>query len=297
MVTLLLSQKVRELRDYQSGQLPVFDQPNKKVYQLTYEDVLDAHFAIADFFFREDYGLGGVGFRSVDGFLSTIDRQFPIIGGLEDPSEFEVIATLMFGIAKNHPFHDANKRTALLCMLLQMHRLGRVPTKSESELENFIVSIADNSIQKKSAYKELKKKGNARPEITYISEYLQKNSRRTARLNSMFRFREIRQLIEKNGFKFMNAFKGTIDIVRVEEHRIQRFFFGDRIERRDVVVTNIAYHGEGAEVPDNTVRHIRQVCGLTDQDGFDGDVLLRDKQPTFQLIQSYRTALQNLAYR
>lgn len=116
-------------------------------------------------------------------------------------------------------------------------------------------------------------------------------------MNCRLRFRELRSILEANGFSCKNAYKGTIDIVRTESKRVPRFFRSDRIEKADVVVTNISYHGEGAEVADSTLKLVRQACGLTDQDGFDGEVLLRDAQPTFQLIKSYRTALQNLAYR
>ncbi len=126
---------------------------------------------------------------------------------------------------------------------------------------------------------------------------MEKYSRKKARLNKSLKFRELRKIVEANGFVFQNPWKGTIDLVCIEEKRRPRFFLEDKIERSEVVVATIAYHGEGYEVPDSTVKKVRQHCGLTDQDGFDGEVLLRDAQPTFQLINSYRSALQRLAYR
>lgn len=297
-MNILVTKKLKEERRRIGDLLPDFGDRRLKSHQLSYDDVLDAHFAIADFFYKDDYGMAGVGFRDVGVFVSTIERQFIQFDGKPVlQSEFEVIATLLFGIIKNHPFYDANKRTGFLCALLQLHRMGRTITSPEKEFENLMVEIADNSIDRKKSLREIRKSGVDRPEIKFLARYLQKNSRRNARLSRTVKFREIRQIIEGNGFQLSNPYRGSIDVVKVEERRIPRFFFGDRIERTSRTVLNIAYHGEGVDVPDNTVRLIRQSCGLTDQDGFDGEVLLRDATPTFRLIKSYRAALQSLAYR
>ena len=242
--------------------------------------------------------MSGVGYRDIGIFISTVERQYSVFGGIpvcED--EFEEIATLLYGIIKNHPFYDANKRTAFLCCLMQLHRLGRRITVAEKDFENLMVEIADGSINQKAALKDLRKAKVQRPEVKFLARYLQKNSRKNARLSATIKFRDLRSIVEANGFAFANASRGTIDLIKIEERRIPRFFLKDRIEKTNQVLLNIAYHGEGIDVPDNTLKLVRQACGLTEQDGFDGEVLLRDATPTFQLIKSYRTALQNLAYR
>lgn len=297
-MNVFVSKKVREERLRIGAILPDFPERRLRPHQLTYDDVLDAHFAIADFFYREDYGMAGVGYRDVGNFVSTVERQFvEFDGGPLAESEFEEIAALLFGVIKNHPFFDANKRTAFLCCLLQLHRLGRAITVSEKEFEDLMVSIAEGGIERKSALKDLRRAKADRPEVKFLSRYLQKNSRKIAKLSRTVKFRELRQIVEANGFAFSNSYRGTIDLVKIEERKVHRFFFGDRIEKTSRTIVNLAYHGEGVDVPDNTVKLVRQACGLTDQDGFDGEVLLRDATPTFQLIKSYRTALQNLAYR
>jgi death-on-curing protein len=175
--------------------------------------------------------------------------------------------------------------------------LGRAICVPQREFEDLMVEVADNSIMRKSALRDLTKKRLSHPELRYLGRYLEKSSRKTAKLRKTIKFRELRQIVESNGFKFSNAHKGTIDIMKVERRVIHRFWRKDRIEDVQTKVGQVAYHGEGVDVPDNTLREVRRVCGLTEQDGYDGDVLLRDAQPTFQLIKSYRTSLQNLAYR
>lgn len=294
----LLSRTVSDERNRQCNLLPSFHVDKRPVALLSYEDVLDAHFCIVDFFTREGYGIGGIGVKEVGTFVSTVERQYTGFGQSDlYKNEYEKIASLMYGIIKNHPFYDGNKRTAFLCALLQLYRMGRVITVSEKEFEDLMVEIADDTIARKAALKELKKKKTPNAEVVFLGRYLEKNSRKKARLTKTIKFRELRQIVEANGFTFSSANKGTIDLIKISERRIERFWLKDRVERNETVHRTIAYHGEGVDVPDNTVKLVRQSCGLTDQDGFDGEVLLRDAQPTFQLINSYRTALQNLAYR
>lgn len=295
---MLITKKLKEERQRLGANLPENIISKPKPHFLTAEDVLDAHFSIADFFYRDEYGMAGVGYRDLGVFISTIERQHASFGRISIcQDEYEEIATLLFGIIKNHPFYDANKRTAFLCCLLQLHRLGRTITVSEKEFENLMVEIADNSILQKAALKDMTKQKVQNAEVKFLARYLQKKSRRNARLSGTIKFKELRQIVEANGFSFTNQNRGAIDLVKIEEKRVPRFFFRDRVERVNKTLLNIAYHGEGVDVPGNTVKMVRQACGLTDQDGFDGEVLLRDAEPTFKLIKSYRTALQNLAYR
>lgn len=294
----LLSKQLASERTRQVQLLPEFHGNNGIFIGLSYEDVLDVHFSIVDFFKREGYGIGGIGVKDVNTFVSTVERQFTDIGGRSVyDSDYEIIATLMYGIIKNHPFFDGNKRSAFLCGLLQLHKMGRAITVNEKKFEDLMVEIADGSIQKKSALKQLKKRREGHAEIKFLGRYLEQNSRKVARLRKTIKFRQLREIVEKNGFEFKNNHKGTIDLVHIQQETVHRFWFSDKIKRKETVLATIAYHGEGVDVPDNTLKLVRQKCGLTDQDGFDGEVLLRDAQPTFQLIQSYRSALQNLAYR
>ena len=294
----LLSRPLADERSRQHALLPNFSNSEHRSFGLSYEDVLDVHFCIADFFKRDGYGMGGVGIKDLNTFVSTVERQFAGFDGHDVyETDYEKIATLMYGIIKNHPFHDGNKRSAFLCALLLLHKKGRAISIGEKEFEDLMVEIANDELHRKSALKKLIKRNQPNPEIRFLGRYLEKNSRKTSKLRKMLKFRELRSIIVANGFDFKNPHKGTIDLIKTEERRTPRFWLRDRIENKEMVLATIAYHGEGVDVPDGTLKLVRQKCGLTDQDGFDGEVLLRDAEPTFQLINSYRTALQSLAYR
>jgi death-on-curing family protein len=86
-------------------------------------DLLAAHFLIIDYFAEKNYGVGGVGPRSLDLLHSALSRQFTGYDGARKWNGlYENCATLLYGLVMNHPFHDANKRTALLVVLSLLQR-------------------------------------------------------------------------------------------------------------------------------------------------------------------------------
>jgi death-on-curing protein len=112
-------------------------------------DVLRAHFLIADYFYGEGYGIAGVGPRDANLLHSSVYRQFVSFGGKDKwTTSFEKCATLLYGLVKDHPFHDANKRTGLLTMLFFLNKMGRYPVVKQKELENFVVDIAEDRLKK-----------------------------------------------------------------------------------------------------------------------------------------------------
>lgn len=107
----------------------------------------EAHFLLADYFCKTGEGIGGLGPKDIDLLHSALSRQFVQFGGRPKWSDgIDICATLMFGLIKNHPFHDANKRTAFLTSILHLQKIGRTPTVSHIDYEDFTVAIADNNL-------------------------------------------------------------------------------------------------------------------------------------------------------
>lgn len=90
---------------------------------LSTEEVLRAHFLLADYFYSEGEGMGGFGPKSVDLLISAVERQNTSFGGQEKwKTIYEKSATILYGLIMNHPFHDANKRTAYLSVVHYMYK-------------------------------------------------------------------------------------------------------------------------------------------------------------------------------
>jgi len=94
-------------------------------------EALKAHFLLIEFFAKSGEGVGGIGPKDINLLHSALNRQFLEFGGTPRwNNRLEVCATLMYGLIKNHPFYDANKRTAFLVSLLHLQKIGRTPTIS-----------------------------------------------------------------------------------------------------------------------------------------------------------------------
>src|SRR5690349_432259 len=108
-------------------------------------DVLRVHFTIVDMFYGKRAGLGGIGPKSLHLLLSSVGRQHNSCPG--DRVE-DMAATLLYGLVLNHPFHDANKRTAFLASMLLLYRNNLVPKVTEKQFEDFLVVVAEKAFRK-----------------------------------------------------------------------------------------------------------------------------------------------------
>ena len=115
-------------------------QENSVNFGISLDDVLRAHYLLCDFFLKEGEAIAAPGPRDMTLFLSAIDRQSVGFGGdLKWKDVYHVAATLFFGIIKNHPFHDGNKRTALLAALHQLELNGRTVASKKKEFETSLL--------------------------------------------------------------------------------------------------------------------------------------------------------------
>lgn len=118
-------------------------------------EVFHAHFLLVDFFFDAGEGIGGVGPKNINMLHSALSRQFVEFGGKPKWNDrIQVCASLMYGLIKNHPFYDANKRTAFLTSILHLQKIGRTPIISQQEFEDFTVDIAEGALEKYQDYEE-----------------------------------------------------------------------------------------------------------------------------------------------
>lgn len=81
---------------------------------------------------------------------SAVHAPFQTFGG-EDlyPEPIDKSARLCFGLAKDHPFRDGNKRTAVHAMLVYLEINSIKLNYNDQDLENAIISVADGSMSSK----------------------------------------------------------------------------------------------------------------------------------------------------
>ena len=111
------------------------------------------------------YEFGGLaGVRDLALLESALDRPRNLLAHEPRSSIFEMAAALSVGVARNHPFNDGNKRTALLTARAFLYLNGQELEPSQEDEVATLVAVADGSL--------------GEPEV---AEWLRRNSRRRRR--------------------------------------------------------------------------------------------------------------------
>lgn len=280
------------------------DDPYQSNDTIGLHELLAAHFLMIDYFAEKRYGIGGVGPRSLDLLHSSLSRQFTGYGGVRKWSGlFENCATLIFGLIMNHPFHDANKRTALLVTLSLLHRKKRVITLQQKRLDGFVVAIAANGLQdfigKEARYQKklqvLSQTNDTDATVRLVADFLKRNTRHRDDSSRTVTYSELNRALKRHGFELRNPSGNYINVVRVEPAKPARLFgIGGRPER-EIYLTQVGFPGWKDQVHKSALKRVRKATKLDSDHGCDAQVLFEDAEPLSSLISEYAEPLKRLA--
>ena len=102
----------------------------------------------------EEHG-GATGIRDEDMLASALNRPVDKYNYEPDCTIFELAAAYSFGLAKNHPFVDGNKRVAFLAGTLFLELNGLQFTAEESDAAFVFERLAAGKIKEASLVKWL----------------------------------------------------------------------------------------------------------------------------------------------
>lgn len=280
------------------------DDPYRSDDTVGLHDVLAAHFLIIDYFAEKKYGIGGVGPRSLDLLHSALSRQFTGFSGARKwTGPYENCATLMFGLIMNHPFHDANKRTALLAILSLLHRKKRIINLPQKKLDGLVIAVAGNQLQtyfgKDARYQKrvqlLSGSSDADATVRIIADFLQRNTRARDDSSRTVTFGELNRALKRHGYELRNPNGGFINVVRIEPARPAKFFgIGARPER-EIYLAQVGFPGWKDQVTRAALKTVREAAKLTTKNGCDTQVLFEHAEPISSLISEYAEPLKRLA--
>jgi death-on-curing family protein len=271
------------------------DDPYLTNSTLGIHEIIRAHYLIADFFIAEQRELGGVGPRDIGLLHSALHRPFIEFGGVKKWDDFfDKAATTLFGLIKDHPFHDANKRTALLSILYLLAKQGWTPRCSKVDCENLTVEIADMEIVKRARYKALTQ-AEEDPEIKYISHWLRKNTRAIDRREYAITYRDLRRILDRYDYVLENPRDNMIDVVKVERRTgLVAFIAGTERRYR---VGRLGYPSENKQVSKDDLRAVRKKCNLTHKHGIDSQTFYFGVDDMTSLLAEYQDNIRRLAER
>ena len=103
---------------------------------------------------------GGIhGIRNEASLQSALANPLQTFAGLDlYPNVFDKAVQLCFGIIKNHPFLDGNKRLGLHLMLILVHINGLKIDIAHDELIDIIFKVADGTFNRQDFLQALKEK-------------------------------------------------------------------------------------------------------------------------------------------
>ena len=154
------------------------------------EEVLKIHDElVSDFANRKD-PISPPGLKSIDLLESACFHPKTSLNGIYKYCTIEsVAAALLYALVHNHPFHNGNKRTALVSMLAFLDKNGITLQCSDNELFDFVLEVAKHSLVSSSdRYKPDR-------EICKITEWIVKNSRIVKRGNRPIEWRKLRKIL------------------------------------------------------------------------------------------------------
>lgn len=248
---------------------------------LSSAEVLRVHFTLVDTFYGKREGLGGIGPKSLHLLLSAVGRQHTSCPG--DRVE-DMVATLLYGLVLNHPFHDANKRTAFLASMLLIYQNALVPKVTEQQFEDFVVSVAEKSFRNLEKYKR-SFADRDQADVLYISHYIRLATRQSDRKDYVITYRELATILSRFGFDLTNPSNNRIDVVRME---------GPLAGTR---VAHVGFHGWSKQAAKGVIRDIRRATELDILNGVDSAAFFKGEEPITNLLAKYYEPLERLADR
>ncbi len=278
-------------KDYTRCLKKVPDSPfrNQRLF-VCYEDVLKAHYLICDYFEQTTGNKSFFGVRDFNLLGSALGRQIAGYGICVKWTEpLDICATLFFGLVKDHAFNDGNKRTALLILLFNLLKVNRMVTSLQKEFEKLTLLVASNKLKNLVYYESYKNTDD--PEVRTISAFIRKNTRKLDKAFYSLTYKELDHRLKTFGCFLKNPKNNYIEVFAPQRYDYTFRFLGRRKVRK---VTQIGFPGWTKQVSRKDINLVIKYARLTPENGIDSQVLFKNGEPMYRLIQDYEGPLRRL---
>jgi len=264
---------------------------------LTTEDVLRIHEILVADFARDGDPMSPSGVRSLALLDSAVHRQHVGLGStLKYPDPVSNAGTLAFGLCCDHPFHNGNKRTALVAMLVHLDRNHFcLYGASQADLYQFMLAVANHSLGVRVDPRRPDRQPpapSADEQVQAIRAWLAKRVEKLRRGERPVTFRLLRQILARFDYDLENPHSNLLDVVKIEQVPASLLRKARMVRKR---IGSIGYKDEGTEVSVKDLKQLRRMCKLTEADGVDAGALYDDEVVVDAFVNRYRTVLRRLA--
>jgi death-on-curing family protein len=251
--------------------------------------VLAIHNALVDDFSQDADPIDPPGVRGRNLLESAVFRpQTAIAGKRKYPTVEMSAAALLHSLVHDHPFHNGNKRTALVAMLVFLDENGFLLTCDQDSLFKLVLQLAQHALVNGDR-KDLPDR-----EALAVADWIASNARWMEKGDRPLPFRRLRRILTEYGcdFQFPGGVGNRINITRTVERRTK--ILGRK--KLHVLRTQTYYGDEGSEIDRSAINKIRHDLELDDMHGIDSRGFYdRDPVSVSEFIVNYRKTLRRLA--
>lgn len=253
-------------------------------------EILKAHYILSDYFLSEGetvrFGIHDFGLLS-----SAVSRQSVSFGNMEkwiDP--IHKIATLVYGLDKDHAFNDGNKRTALLSMLLALKKINRQADCKKEEFETLLVRIAANELPEyKKEYKKFEKFSDT--EVEFIADFIRRKTRKVDDSFHSLTYEEFNTKLKKYNVWLGDPSGNYINVYQTKTTPKRLFV---RQKSQNDRILQIGFKSWKSQINPKAVKEVLRVAKLTSDYGVDSRVFYFGAEPEYKLIEEYYPILKRL---
>ena len=255
---------------------------------LSEDEVASIHYSLVKDFSGSPDPIDPPGIKSKDMLGSAVFRPHTSLGTTRKYSSIETSgAALLYSLVNNHPFHNGNKRTALVALLVFLDENGQMLTSDEDEVFKLLLRIAQHRVAENPA---------AEPdeEVSAIARWIFNNSRHVEKGERPIPWRRMKQIL--TGFNCTFHSHGQhgakIQICRTKKERVGILGRSREVELK----ANEKHWEDGNDVPKLMVKRIRQALHLDEEHGVDSRAFYsQESLGVHDFIDQYRKTLSRLA--
>jgi death-on-curing family protein len=256
---------------------------------LTTPDVLSIHEALVNDFAESADPVSPPGVKNQSLLDSAVGRPRTAIGNTPKyPTVEMAAAALLHSMVSNHPFHNGNKRTALVSMIVFLDENGLFFSCNDDELFKLVLQLAQHALAKAPPH-EL-----ADREVLTVAEWLRQRCRWIERGDRPVPWRRLRRILTDLGCELSQS-SGVGNRMNISRTTTRKAGFFARTQVRRLE-TQTFYGSEGREVEKNTINKIRRDLELDEAHGVDSASFYDHAaaEPS-EFISRYRKILRRLA--
>jgi death-on-curing family protein len=255
---------------------------------LTADEIESVHEALAADFALSDDPISPPGVKSRHMLESAAARPASGFGEvLKYPTVESAAAAMLHSLVHNHPFHNGNKRSALVSTLIMLDRHNLVLESSQEELFKFMIRVAAHDLLDSDFSYDQR----ADREVAHIASWFFKRTRPIRREDRAITWLELSRRFKTLGCEILYG-KGEWVVIRRTVKRRGGFL---RSVRPVALESKFRNTGDGRTVPKVILKRLRSELELDPEHGVDAEVFYGEAKGPDYFILEYSQLLRRLA--